>query len=118
MRELPRAGVRVVVRVAFVLAAGAMPACNCDGGADGATPDAGVSTAHCPFQPLDPNAHAGDAVAPGALMAGAAEVPLDIPVGVGLGGYTARADFLGEVHHVDNREVPIAGAWQPSLGIE
>ena len=95
-----------------------MPACSCGGDDDGADVDGGVSTAHCTFEPVQPNAHVGTAATPGTLEAGAGEVVLDIPVGTGLGGYTARADFLGQVDPVDNRIVEIARKWQATVGIE
>ncbi len=100
------------------LAAGLASGCSCGGDDGGGDADGGVNTAHCTFEPVQPNANAGTAVVPGALMAGAGEVALDIPVGTGLGGYTARANFLGEVDPVDNREVAIARAWQASVGVE
>jgi neutral ceramidase len=108
------------MRIAFVLAAGLVPGCSC-GGDDAAEPDAnpnGVNTLHCTFEDVPATSHAGSAVTAGPLMAGAAEVPIDVPVGTGQGGYTARADFLGAVDAVDNREVAIAAAWLASVGIE
>lgn len=124
MRESLRVGRwSALVRSTFtVLAAGALaglaPACSCGGDDTGGDPDAGVNTAHCTYEELAPNANAGTAVAPGPLLAGAAEVLLDIPVGTGLGGYTGRAQFLGSFTPVDNREVPIARKWQATVGIE
>src|SRR5687768_5333208 len=90
---------RGYMRIAFVLAAGLVPGCSC-GGDDAAEPDAnpnGVNTLHCTFEDVPATSHAGSAVTAGPLMAGAAEVPIDVPVGTGQGGYTARADFLGAV---------------------
>lgn len=95
-----------------------MPACSCGGDDDAGDPDGGVSTAHCTYEPLQANAHAGTAVAPGPLEAGAAEVVIDVPVGTGMGGYTGRANFLGSFDPVDNRIIAIANEWQPSVGIE
>jgi hypothetical protein len=91
----------------------------CDGDDGGGTPDAGstVNTDHCTFEPLAPNAHAGSTVTPGPLMAGAAEVVLDIPVGTGLGGYTDRARVLAG-DPVDNREVAISDTWSTTVGVE
>jgi neutral ceramidase len=57
-------------------------------------------------------------VTPTTLEAGGSEAYLDIPVGVGLGGYTARANFLGSFDPVDNRVVPIAREWQATVGVE
>ena len=118
MRETQRAGRRsalVVLAVASMLAG----ACGGDDGGDGGVqPDAGVITSHCAFEDLQPNAHAGTPVAPAPLSAGAGEAILDVPVGTGLGGYSARADFLGSTEPVDNRAVAISGKWQATVGIE
>lgn len=107
------------LRTAVVVSAAFAPACSC-GGDDAGDLDAGngVNTAHCTYEALEPTGRAGRPVGPAALMAGAAENPIDIPVGTGLGGYTARADFLGDVDPVDLREVAIAKAWQATVGIE
>ena len=94
----------------------ALAACGDDGG--GTDVDAGVTTAHCTFDEVPANAHAGTAVAPAPLMAGAAEAPLDIPVGTALGGYTARGSFIGTSDTVDNRVIAIAGGFFPSVGYE
>jgi hypothetical protein len=82
------------------------------------TPDAGVNTDNCSYLPLTPTAHAGEAVSAQPLMAGAAERPLDIPVGTALGGYTARAGFLGTAGVIDSRKVAISGPFNPSVGVE
>jgi len=77
------------------------------------------SLAHCDFAALAPTARAGGTVTAGALMAGAAEAVLDLPVGSGLGAYTARASGLGpRAGIVDRRYVEIAESWNPSVGIE
>ncbi len=120
MRESPRVGRGLASiigsarapLVALALAAG------CGDDPPGAGPDAGVTTAHCTFEPVAPSAHAGTPVTAAPLEAGAAEVALDVPVGTGLGGYTARSEALGNVPKVDSRVVPIAGAWQATVGIE
>src|SRR6185312_16009645 len=52
-----------------------------------------------------------------ALQAGAAERILDVPVGTALGGYTARAGFLGSAGVVDARKVKISGTFNPSIGV-
>lgn len=103
-----------------VVSAGLVPGCSCGGDDDGtAEPDAGgVTTAHCTFEDVPPNAHAGSAVAAAPLSAGAGEAVLDVPVGTGLGGYTARASFLADSDPVDSRDVAIAAAWQATVGIE
>ncbi|MGE5186445.1 MAG: hypothetical protein ACM31C_30525 [Acidobacteriota bacterium] len=93
----------------------ALAAC---GGDHSTPPDAGVSTDNCSYVPLVPTAHAGETVAPAALQAGAAERVLDVPVGTALGGYTARAGFLGAAGVVDTRKIAISGAFNPSIGVE
>ena len=50
--------------------------------------------------------------------AGAAERILDVPVGTALGGYTARAGFLGSAGVVDTRKVKISGTFNPSIGVD
>ena len=113
MRELRG---RRALASAFVIA---LVAC---GGDDGPTqqPDAGssVTTDHCTFEPVAANAAAGTSAAAAPLSAGAAEVPLDVPVGTALGGYTGRGAFLGMAQAVDNREIPLAGGFFPSVGVE
>src|SRR3954453_4071499 len=81
------------------------------------TPDAGVTTENCDYQPVAPTAHAGGTVTAQPLQAGAAERVLDVPVGTALGGYTARAGFLGSAGVVDARKVKISGQFNPSIGI-
>ncbi|MDB4958862.1 MAG: Alkaline ceramidase domain protein [Myxococcales bacterium] len=88
------------------------------GGGNQTTPDGGVSTDNCTYQPLTPTAHAGGTVTAAALQAGAADNVLDIPVGTALGGYTARAGFLGSAGVVDARKVKISGTFNPSIGVE
>jgi hypothetical protein len=99
------------------LAVAALVAC---GGDDQPSPDAGsgVTTAHCSFAPVAANAGTGTSAAAAALQAGAAEVALDIPVGTALGGYTGRARALADATPVDNRDIPLAGAFLPSVGVE
>ncbi len=83
-------------------------------------PDAGdmVTTDKCNYVPLVPTARAGEAVAAAPLMAGASDHVLDIPVGTALGGYTARAGFLGTAPIVDNRKVAMPGTFNASIGVE
>jgi neutral ceramidase len=91
---------------------------GCGGcGDDANNADAGVSTERCAYEPVQPTAHAGGTVSAAALQAGAAEKTLDIPVGTALGGYTARAGFLGSAGVVDARKVKISGTFNPSIGI-
>jgi len=66
---------------------------------------------------MTPTANAGTAVSAGALMAGAAEHVLDVPIGTALGGYTARAGFLGSAGVVDARKVAMPGTFNPSIGV-
>ena len=82
------------------------------------TPDSGVTTAHCEYEPMPATAGAGGTVSAGALMAGAAERIPDIPVGTALGGYTSRAAFLGDAPEIDTREVAISGTFNASIGVE
>jgi hypothetical protein len=89
-------------------------ACGDDGNK---TPDSGVTTELCDYQPLVPTAHAGGTVTAAALQAGAAEHVLDIPVGTALGGYTARAGFLGSAGVVDARKIKEPGTFNPSIGV-
>ena len=89
-------------------------ACGDDGPT---TPDAGVSTAHCVYEPVPPTARAGGTVSAGPLMAGAADRVLDIPVGTALGGYTGRAGFLSSAGSVDARKVKTSGTFNPSIGV-
>ncbi|MBK9034170.1 MAG: neutral/alkaline non-lysosomal ceramidase N-terminal domain-containing protein [Myxococcales bacterium] len=112
-RAYPRALAPLVV-------VGALAACGDDGGTNPPPIDAGpsVTTAHCSFEPVAANASVGTSAAAAPLSAGAGEVPLDVPVGTALGGYTARGAFLGMADKVDNREVPLAGGFFPSVGIE
>lgn len=104
-----------------VAALGFVIAC---GGGGGGT-DAGVdgqpviSTDNCTYEPMPANANTGGTVAAGALTAGAAERVIGAPVGSALGGYGARAGFLGATTQlVDARRVAIAGVWIPSIGVE
>ena len=82
-------------------------------------PDAGtaVTTERCTYVPLSPTANASGLVAEGALMAGAADHILDIPVGTAMGGYTGRAGFLSSAGTVDGRKVKISGTFNPSIGV-
>ncbi len=89
-------------------------ACGDDGPS---TPDGGVSTAHCVYEPLSPTARAGGDVTAGPLMAGAADRRLDVPVGTALGGYTGRAGFLSSAGSVDARKVKTSGTFNPSIGV-
>jgi neutral ceramidase len=108
-----RATARVASVLSMVLALAA-----CGGG--GGTPDAGsgaVSTDHCTYEPVPPTARAGGTVTAGALTAGAADVALDVPVGTALGGYTARAGFIGTAGVVDTRENQLSGTFNPTVGV-
>lgn len=107
---------RVPQGLAIVALSLGLAACGDDGG--GPDIDAGVTTAHCTYEDVPANAGTGTPVAPAPLMAGAAEVPFDIPVGTALGGYTARGSFIGTAGTVDNRDIPISGGFFPSVGIE
>ena len=75
------------------------------GGDDSDSADAGteVTTAHCDYEPTPGNANSSGTVETATLQAGAAEAVIDIPVGTALGGYTARAGFLGGIQCDVNR---------------
>jgi neutral ceramidase len=96
---------------------------GCGGGGGG--PDAavdgpptnGITTEHCEYLPMAATANAGGTVTAGALAAGAAEVVLDVPVGTALGGYTARAGFLGTAGIVDSRKNQLSGSFNPTIGV-
>jgi neutral ceramidase len=91
--------------------------CAC--GDDGpTTPDSAVSTELCNYVPVTGTARAGGTVTAGALMAGAAENMLDVPVGTALGGYTGRAGFISSAGSVDTRKVKTSGTFNPSIGVE
>ena len=85
---------------------------------DDAPPQTGISLERCTYEPATPTAGAGGTVTAGPLQAGAADRVLNIPVGTALGGYTARAGFLGSAGVVDARKVKISGSFNPSIGIE
>jgi neutral ceramidase len=103
------------MRAHVALATLALAACGSSGNK---TPDAGVSTDNCTYQPVAPTANSGTAVTAGQLTAGAAEQVLDVPVGTALGGYTARAGFLGSAGNVDTRRVDIPGVFNASIGVQ
>lgn len=81
------------------------------------TPDSGVTTDHCAYEPVPATAGAGGMVTAGPLTAGAADRVLDVPVGTALGGYTGRAGFLSSAGSVDARKIPISGAFNASIGV-
>ena len=91
----------------------------CGGDDQPPAPDAGtaVTTEKCSYVPLSPTANASGMVVEAPLMAGAADHILDIPVGTAMGGYTARAGFLGTTGVVDARKVKISGTFNPSIGV-
>jgi hypothetical protein len=101
-------------RLAPLLAATLLLACGDDGGT---TPPPDL-TKHCAYEAVAPNGDTGTVVTVAPLRAGAGEVAIDVPVGTALGGYTARAGFLGNAGVIDGREVPISGGFHPSVGIE
>ncbi|MBA3460510.1 MAG: hypothetical protein H0T46_11145 [Deltaproteobacteria bacterium] len=91
--------------------------CACGDDAQ-STPDGGVTTEGCAYEPLTATANAGGTVSSAPLMAGAAERILDIPVGTALGGYTGRAGFLSSAGKVDTRKVETSGTFNPSIGVQ
>ncbi len=50
-------------------------------------------------------------------LAGAAEGTLDLPVGTPMGGFSARAKYLGGVGKADLRQSPYAEGFVPSAGV-
>ena len=108
-------GVKGLLAATAVLTSFGLLACGDD---NPATPDGGVTTEHCEYEPLPATANAGGTVTAGALTAGAAERTPDIPVGTALGGYTSRAAFLGDAPEIDTRDVKISGTFNASMGVE
>lgn len=111
----------MILRFAYLLP-GVLVAAGCGGGS-GAGPDASnegglPSTAHCEYEELPATAGAGGTVTPGQIQVGVADNPLGLPVGAALGGNTSRAVVIGNQGAVDNRKVPLSGAFTPSVGIE
>jgi neutral ceramidase len=113
------------LHVALTLAAGASLALGGCGDDDTEThDDAGVQdagdprTEHCEYGLTDPTAGAGGTVEAGALRAAAVEEPIDLPVGSTLGAYGDRATALNANARVDGREVPLAGTFAASVGVE
>jgi neutral ceramidase len=100
------------IRHVLVLVAVALAACGDDG------PTSNVTTENCVYEPLAPTGNSGGTVAAEPLQAGAAERVLNIPVGTALGGYTARAGFLGSAGVVDTRQIKMSGVFNPSIGVE
>ncbi len=94
--------------------------CGCGDDGAGTDADAGVvvTTEFCDYESMPAGANASGDVVSGTLQAGAAERILAVPVGTTLGGYTARAGFLGTAGTVDLRDIEYAGSFNPSIGIE
>jgi neutral ceramidase len=93
----------------------------CGGDDDAATPDAGpapLSTAHCTYAPLPATARAGGTVTAGPLEAGAADIPLGLPVSSALGGNTSRVRAIENQSKVDGRSNAMSGGFNPSVGVE
>jgi len=101
------------VLASAIVFVGLLAAC----GDDAATPTTAVTTERCVYEPVPATGHAGGTVAAAALQAGAAEKILDVPVSTALGGYTARAGFIGKAGVVDARRVKISGTFNPSIGV-
>lgn len=89
-----------------------------DGDDDRGGPATPPSTAHCDYAPLPAPTRASESVREGDLRAGVAETFLDLPVGSTLGAYTGRARSMGQSFAADDREVPFAGSFLPSVGVE
>ncbi len=117
------------VRFLFVQSAAILlSACGGGGATPAGTPDAGVppspdaftvSTDHCTYEPMPTNANSTGTVTAGPLTAGTAEAVIGAPIGSALGGYSDRARFLNpDTAQVDQRVIPIAAGFYPSVGIE
>jgi neutral ceramidase len=89
-----------------------------DGDDDVGGPATPPSTAHCEYAPLPAPTRPSESVREGDLRAGVAETFLDLPVGSTLGAYTGRARSMGQSFAADDREVPFAGSFLPSVGVE
>ncbi|MFO0628286.1 MAG: neutral/alkaline non-lysosomal ceramidase N-terminal domain-containing protein [Polyangiales bacterium] len=76
------------------------------------------STAHCDYAPLPAPTGVAGTVREGDLRAGVAETLLELPVGSTLGAYTGRARSMGQRFAADDREIPYAGSFLPSVGVE
>ena len=67
----------------------------------------------CKTVPADPP----PAIVPGAPQVGAAERTLDLPIGTPMGGYSARARYLGALSQQDSRQSPYNQGFVESTGI-
>ncbi len=76
------------------------------------------STDHCRYEPVAATARAGGTVAEGAVSAGTAELPLDLPVGSALGAYTSRVRLLGNDGALDDRDRTLSAWFNASLGYQ
>ena len=100
----------------IVIASIALAACGDDGG--GADAGAPITLDHCEFTPVAATSNATGTVAAGALEAGAAEQILEVPVGTAMGGFTGRANSVGDASDIDGRDRTISGGFNPSVGVE
>ena len=71
----------------------------------------------CPYESAPPRAGVGQTISAGAVLAGTAEVRIDLPVGTPQGGYTARMKALGG-QAPDYRRSVHAKAFVPSAGVQ
>ncbi|MFK7998882.1 MAG: neutral/alkaline non-lysosomal ceramidase N-terminal domain-containing protein [Polyangiales bacterium] len=94
----------------------ALPDSAIDAGIDSSVD--GGPLAHCDFASLAPTALAGEPTEAGPLQAGAAEAPLEVPVGTALGAFTSRLRVLSGSDTLDDRPSGIAAPFLPSYGIE
>jgi neutral ceramidase len=90
------------------------PALEADAGTPAPEP---LSVAHCTFETPKPTARSGATVTAGEVLAGTAEVLLDMPIGATLGAYASRANLTGTLAG-DGRVSPVAGRFQASIGVE
>ncbi len=76
-----------------------------------------LSVAHCTFETPRATAGSGGTVTAGAVLAGTAEVILDMPIGATQGAYASRANIAGNLP-TDGRVSPVSGRFQASIGVE
>ena len=84
----------------------------------GEGPATPASAAHCDYAPRATPSPSGGVVREGDLRAGVAERFLDLQVGSTLGAYTGRARSMGIRFAADDRDIPYAGSFLPSVGVE
>jgi neutral ceramidase len=74
--------------------------------------------AHCDMESAPSTAFAGGQVTPQAVLAGAAEGLLNMPIGSALGAYTSRARGFGGDGFYDDRDYELSEPFSASVGLE